>query len=113
MSTQEAYFVTLMNAAVDAIVVIDQRGRIEIFNKAAEEIFGYTASEIIGKNVSRLMPEPDRSAHDQYLSNYHTSRNPRIIGIGREVVGLHKNGTTFPVFLSVGEVKGSGASQFI
>ncbi len=112
-SAQEAYFEALMNAAVDAIIVIDHHGQIEIFSKAAEKIFGYTASEILGKNVSRLMPEPDHSAHDQYLSNYHTSKNPRIIGIGREVVGLHKNGTTFPVHLSVGEVEGSGGSQFI
>ena len=72
MSTQEAYFMALMSAAVDAIIVIDQHGRIEIFNQAAEEIFGYAASEIIGENVRRLMPEPDRSAHDQYLNNYHT-----------------------------------------
>ncbi len=106
MSMQEAYFETLMNAAVDPIIVIDQNGRIEIFNKAAEEVFGYAASEILGENVSRLMPEPDRSAHDQYLINYHTSRNPRIIGVGREVVGLHKNGMKFPALMSVGEVAG-------
>lgn len=113
MSTQEAYFETLMNAAVDAIIVIDQNGRIEIFNKAAEEVFGYVASEILGENVSRLMPEPDSSAHDQYLNNYHTSRNPKIIGIGREVIGLHHNGMEFPVHLSVGEVAGTETSRFI
>jgi two-component system sensor kinase FixL len=113
MSTQDAYFVTLLNAAVDAIIVIDQNGRIEIFNKAAEEIFGYVASEILGENVSSLMPEPDRSAHDQYLNNYNTSKNPKIIGIGREVVGLHKNGIKFPVFLSVGEVAGTETPRFI
>ncbi len=113
MSTQEAYFVTLMNAAVDAIIVIDQNGRIEIFNKAAEEVFGYVASEILGENVSRLMPEPDSSSHDQYLNNYHTSRNPNIIGIGREVIGLHHNGMEFPVHLSVGEVAGTETSRFI
>ncbi len=113
MSTQEAYFETLMNAAVDAVIVIDQIGRIEIFNKAAEQIFGYDKSEIIGKNVDRLMPEPDRSAHDQYLNNYHTSGDPKIIGIGREVVGLHKNGIEFPAFLSVGEVAGTASSRFI
>ena len=113
ISTQEAYFEALMSAAVDAIIVIDQDGRIEIFNKAAEEIFGHAASEILGENVSRLMPEPDRSAHDQYLNNYHTSKNPRIIGIGREVMGLHKNGKKFPVHLSVGEVAGTDTSRFI
>jgi len=113
MSTQDAYFVTLLNAAVDAIIVIDQNGRIEIFNKAAEEIFGYVASEILGENVSSLMPEPDRSAHDQYLNNYNTSKNPKIIGIGREVVGLHKNGIKFPVFLSVGEVADTETPRFI
>ena len=113
MSTQDAYFVTLLNAAVDAIIVIDQNGRIEIFNKAAEGIFGYVASEILGENVSRLMPEPDRSAHDLYLNNYNTSKNPKIIGIGREVVGLHKNGIKFPVFLSVGEVADTETPRFI
>ena len=102
-----------MNAAVDAIIVIDQNGRIEIFNKAAEEVFGYVASEILGENVSRLMPEPDSSSHDQYLNNYHTSRNPNIIGIGREVIGLHHNGMEFPVHLSVGEVAGTETSRFI
>ena len=113
MSTQEAYFEALMSAAVDAIIVIDQDGQIEIFNKAAEEIFGHAESEILGKNVSSLMPEPDRSAHDQYIKNYHTSRNPRIIGIGREIVGLHKNGTKFPAHLSVGEVAGTDTTRFI
>jgi two-component system sensor kinase FixL len=113
MSTKEAYFETLMNAAVDAIIVIDQHGRIAIFNKAAEEIFGYVASEILGENVSKLMPEPDRSAHNQYLNKYNTSGKPKIIGIGREVVGLHKDGTNFPVHLSVGEVAGTKVSQFI
>jgi two-component system sensor kinase FixL len=102
-----------MNAAVDAIIVIDQHGRIAIFNKAAEEIFGYVASEILGENVSKLMPEPDRSAHNQYLNKYNTSGKPKIIGIGREVVGLHKDGTNFPVHLSVGEVAGTKVSQFI
>jgi len=113
MSTQEAYFEALMSAAVDAIIVIDQDGQIEIFNKAAEEIFGHAESEILGKNVSSLMPEPDRSAHDQYIKNYHTSRNPRIIGIGREIVGLHKNGKKFPAHLSVGEVAGTDTTRFI
>jgi len=102
-----------MSAAVDAIIVIDQHGRIEIFNNAAEEIFGYVASEILGENVSRLMPEPDRSAHDQYLNNFHTSKIPRIIGIGREVTGLHRNGKKFPVHLSVGEVADPDTSRFI
>ncbi len=113
MSTQEAYFEALMNAAVDAIIVIDQHGRIAIFNKAAEDIFGYVASEILGENVSKLMPEPDRSAHNQYLNKYNTSGKPKIIGIGREVVGLHKDGTKFPVHLSVGEVAGTKVSRFI
>lgn len=102
-----------MSAAVDAIIVIDKNGRIEIFNKAAEEIFGYVASEILGENVSRLMPEPDRSAHDQYMNNYHTSRDPKIIGIGREVVASHKNGIEFPVHLSVGEVSSTETTRFI
>src|SRR5688500_19897644 len=93
----------ILESAVTAIISIDSRGLIETLNPAAERLFGYTAPEMIGKNVSRLMPEPFRSQHDTYLAKYLATRHRKIIGIGREVVGLRKDGSTFPMHLSVGE----------
>jgi PAS domain S-box-containing protein len=93
----------ILESAVAAIVTIDVRGRIETVNAAAERMFGYAASEVIGRNVSMLMPEPYRSQHDTYIAKYLASGKPQIIGIGREVAGLRKDGSTFPMHLSVGE----------
>jgi two-component system, LuxR family, sensor kinase FixL len=103
----------LLNAAVDAIVVIDHRGRLEVFNAAAELMFGYQAAEIIGKNVKVLMPEPYHSEHDGYINNYVQSKKAKIIGIGREVKAQKKSGEIFPIELSVGEVLGSSHKQFV
>lgn len=88
----------------EGIIVIDDKGVIESLNSAAKEMFGYTKEEVVGKNVSMLMPEPYRSEHDSYMERYKQTRVPHIIGIGREVVGLKKNGTIFPFHLSVSEV---------
>src|SRR5690606_6216420 len=79
-------------------------GIVEIINPAALELFGYEASEVIGNNISMLMPDPDRSQHDSYIENYKSSGKKKIIGIGREVRGLRKDGTTFPFRLAVSEV---------
>lgn len=95
----------IVDTAIDGIITIDQRGIIETVNPAAGKIFEYDPEEIIGKNISVLMPEPDRSAHDGYMENYHRTGVKKIIGIGREVLGLKKSGKTFPFLLSVSEVK--------
>jgi len=95
----------ILETAVEGIITIDERGIIESFNLAAERIFGYTAREVIGKNVSVLMPAPHREQHDHYLGNYVRTGHAKIIGIGREIVARRKNGTVFPMDLSVSEVR--------
>jgi PAS domain S-box-containing protein len=108
----EARTDAILDAAVDGIITIDEKGRIESFNRAAENIFGYSESEVLGHNVNMLMPEPDRSQHDGYLRNYLWSGQPKIIGIGREVRGLHKDGRVFPMDLAVGEARIGGRRIF-
>ncbi|MCM8733519.1 PAS domain S-box protein [Azospirillum sp. A1-3] len=100
---QEARYRAIVDTAVDPIILIDDEGTVESFNHAAEKTFGYRADEVIGRNVNMLMPEPYRSAHDGYLDRYHRTGERRIIGIGREVTGQRKDGSTFPLDLSVGE----------
>jgi PAS domain S-box-containing protein len=100
----EARIKTILDSAVDGILTIDERGSIETINPAAQRIFGYTVEELKGKNVKILMPEPYHSEHDQYLRNYRHTGQRKIIGIGREVVGRRKDGSTFPLDLSVSEV---------
>ena len=96
-------FDALVTTAVDGIIVIDGVGNIRTYNPACERLFGFTAEEVIGENVKMLMPEPYHSGHDGYLANYNRSGEKRIIGIGREVMGKRKDGSTFPMYLSVGE----------
>lgn len=102
----------IVENAVEAIIVMDVTGTVEEFNAAAERLFGYEASEVIGKNVSMLMPEPDHSSHDTYVQRYLQTGQRRIIGIGREVVGLRKDGSVFPMRLAVSETTVGGQRHF-
>ncbi len=94
----------ILDTAVDGIITIDSHGLIQSFNHSAERLFGWTADEVFGRNIKMLMPEPDQSRHDGYLHNYQTSGTPKIIGIGREVMGLRKDGSLMPMRLAVGRV---------
>jgi two-component system CheB/CheR fusion protein len=95
----------ILETAVEGIITIDERGTIESFNTASEKIFGYAAAEVIGKNVKLLMATPHREQHDGYLKNYRQTGHAKIIGIGRETFARKKDGTLFPMDLSVSEVK--------
>lgn len=94
----------IIDSAIDGIITIDERGIVESMNPAAAKMFGYAPQEVIGYNINQLMPEPYSVQHDQYLKNYCETRVRKIIGIGREVMGLRKDGTMFPFMLSVAEV---------
>ena len=102
----------ILNTVVDGILSINERGIVEMVNPAGERLFGYPCGEILGKNISFLMPEPYRSEHDQYIRNYLESGQAKIIGTGREVLGLKKNGTTFPMYLAVSEARVDGLRIF-
>ena len=108
----DARWRAIINSTVDAIVVIDVRGRIETFNRSAERMFGYTEAELLGKSVNTLMPPPYRDEHDGYISNYLRTGDRKIIGIGREVTCLRRDGSTLPVHLSVGEWQVGGERHF-
>jgi two-component system, LuxR family, sensor kinase FixL len=103
---------SIINTTVDGIIVIDAQGRIETFNPAAERLFGYSAAEVLGHNVDMLMPSPYREEHNAYLARYLATGRATVIGIGREVPGRRKDGTTFPLHLSVGEVTINGDRKF-
>ncbi len=96
---------SIIQTAVDGIITIDRRGVMEMVNPAAARLFEYEEHELIGRKINMLMPEPDQSLHDNYMHHYHETGERRIIGIGREVSGLKKSGTIFPLYLSISEVQ--------
>ena len=112
LEESEARNRAIVDTAPDGIIMIDERGAIESFNLAAERIFGYRAEEVRGKNVSLLMPDDYSREHDGYLERYRRSGIKQIIGGNREVVGLRKDGTTFPLELAVGEIERGGIKKF-
>ena len=112
LGASEARWRAIVDSAVDGIIVIDAHGSVEAFNRAAERLFGYTAAEVIGRNVDMLMPSPYREEHDAYLSRYLRTGRAKIIGSGREVQGRRKDGTIFPLHLSVGEITIAGERKF-
>lgn len=103
----------IIDNAVDAVITIDDMGSISLFSPAAVKLFGYSSDEVLGKNVKMLMPEPYRSEHDGYLSHHKQTGEKRIIGIGREVMGQRKDGSTFPMNLSVGKAVVDGKSLYV
>lgn len=111
LQAREAHLQSILDTVPDAMIVIDEFGVIQSFSSAAERQFGWRPDEVVGKNVSLLMPEPYRSQHDEYLARYMRTGERRIIGIGRVVVGERKDGSTFPMELSVGEMV-SGQQRF-
>lgn len=107
-----AHLRSILETVPDAMVIIDAAGRILSFSKTAERLFGFAEAELLGENVSTLMPSPDRERHDGYLERYHRTGEKRIIGIGRLVTGRRRDGTTFPMELSVGEADVGGEQVF-
>ncbi|HKI06048.1 MAG TPA: PAS domain S-box protein [Thermoanaerobaculia bacterium] len=107
------WFEAVLNAAVDGIVVIDPLGIILSVNPSIQKMFGYAPEELLGRNVKMLMPPPWREEHDGYLANYRETREARIIGIGRQVEGRRRDGSTFPVDLAVSEVRHGGEVFFL
>jgi len=112
LRTKESHLRSILETIPDAMIVIDGSGIIQFFSSAAERQFGYPEEEAIGQNVSILMPNPDRSRHDGYLARYLSTGERHIIGVGRIVTGQRKDGTTFPMHLSVGEMQSGGVPYF-
>jgi diguanylate cyclase (GGDEF)-like protein/PAS domain S-box-containing protein len=112
LMSKTAQATAIMDTASDGIISIDERGIIRSFNRAAENMFGYAAQEAIGANVSMLMPEPYLREHDAYLANYRRTGQAHVIGKAREVSALRKDGTAFPIELTVTDLKFGGQRSF-
>ncbi len=112
LRTRESHLRSILDTVPDAMIVIDGHGIIQFFSTAAERQFGYSEQEAVGKNVSLLMPHPDSARHDDYLARYRSSGERHIIGIGRIVTGKRRDGTTFPMHLSIGEMQSGREPYF-
>ena len=112
LRTRESHLRSILDTVPDAMIVINGFGVVQFFSTAAERLFGYAECEAIGKNVSELMPMPDRARHDGYLARYRSTGERHIIGIGRIVTGMRRDGTTFPMHLSIGEMHSGGLPYF-
>ncbi len=112
LEDREARLNAILETAVDGIITIDERGIIESVNVATERIFGYTGDEMVGHNVTLLMPPSYRTTHDGHIARYLRTGERRIIGIGREAEGQHKDGTRFPIDLAVSEIRVGGSRLF-
>jgi two-component system sensor kinase FixL len=112
LKAREAHLRSILDTVPDAMVVIDEQARIQSFSVAAERLFGYRSAEAIGQNVKILMPSPYQEQHDGYMQRYLATGERRIIGIGRVVVGLRKDGSTFPMELAVGEMRSQAGRYF-
>jgi len=112
LDDREARLSAILDTAVDGIITIDERGIIESVNTATERIFGYTSDELVGNNITLLMPSPYREKHDEHIAKYLRTGEARIIGIGREAEGQHKDGTCFPIDLAVSEIRVGGSRLF-
>jgi PAS domain S-box-containing protein len=113
LEDREQRLAALVSTAVDGVMIIDADGTVQEYNPACERLFGYQADEVVGRNVKMLMPSPYRDEHDEYLQRYRATGNKRIIGIGREVEGRRKDGSTFPMELSVGEARPGEQQVFV
>jgi PAS domain S-box-containing protein len=113
LQDREARIQVLIDTVVDGVILMDSKGVVLAFNPACTALFGYAATEVLGKNVKMLMPSPYQEEHDGYLEHYLDTGEQRIIGIGREVTGRRKDGSVFPMELSVGEVKQDNDSMFV
>ncbi len=112
LAAREAHLKSILETVPDAMIVINERGIVQSFSVAAERLFGYGPSEVVGKNIKMLMPSPYRESHDGFLDRYLRTGERRIIGIGRVVVGERKDGSTFPMELSVGEMRSADERYF-
>lgn len=112
LQAAEARLRSILQTVPDAMLIIDERGRIESMSTTAERLFGYAMDEVAGRNIRMLMPAPYREQHDGYLKRYLTTGERHIIGIGRIVIGQRKDGTTFPMHLTVGELKSADRHYF-
>ncbi len=107
------YLRSIMNTVIDGVIAIRSDGTIELFNKAAEKIFGYDADEMIGENVTKLMPKEYADAHQGYIDRYLQTGEAKIIGVGREIVGLKKDGSEFSLYLGVSRFDDMGQPRFV